>query len=485
MISWMQKHNKFLIVTIWIATISFIFTGATYGFSFGLKSNNLGEVGSINLSKDRFQMEYQNLYSQYNQMFQEKFDEEQAKAMRLQEQVLNKMIAQAKILNLAKDFGIIVSDEEVAIRIATIPAFQNNGKFDKNIYQKFLQNSRIGIKTFESSLRDELTIQKTFALISNKGLENEYKAFQTALEVADKLKYLILSPKDVNLSIDDEKLKAYWEIRKDQFKTPKQYTLDLVWYETKDINVTDEEIKAFYQKNSFKYTDNEDKRLSLDEAKDQVVQDLKVQKAKRGADKTYIAYKKEKIEKSETLTYDLNDLRLPPAVWQAIESKKAGDLLKPKVVNDRYAIIKIVQIVNPTIKSFDAAKSELLPLYKSELIQEELLKLAQSKLSNIEKETTKTSDYLTLKNIEKQKIDLNKQEMANFGSKLFTSNQEKGIIPIGKKVIVYQIVDQKLITIDKNETEGLAQNVDAMKLKTFESNLMRSLDKKYPTKIYK
>ncbi len=78
--------------------------------------------------------------------------------------------------------------------------------------------------------------------------------------------------------------------------------------------------------------------------------------------------------------------------------------------------------------------------------------LAQSKLSNIEKEKTETSDYITLNNINKQKIGLNEQEMMNFGSKLFTSNQEKGIIPIGKKVVVYQIVDQKLITMDTNET---------------------------------
>ncbi len=49
MISWMQKNNKFLVITIWIATISFIFTGATYGFSFGLKGSSIGKTGDIEL----------------------------------------------------------------------------------------------------------------------------------------------------------------------------------------------------------------------------------------------------------------------------------------------------------------------------------------------------------------------------------------------------------------------------------------------------
>jgi len=485
MISWMQKHNKFLIVTIWIATISFIFTGATYGFSYGLKSNNIGQVGSVELSKDRFQMEYRNLYNRYNQMFQGKFDEEQARQMGLQEQVLNRMIAQAKLLNLAKEFGIIVSDEELAMEIASIPSFQKAGRFDRTIYNNFLRNNGLSTKTFENSLRDNLIIQKTFALLSNKPLENEYRAFQTAFEIGDKLNYLILSPKDLNLSIDETALKKYWEPRKEQFKTPQQYVLDVVWYDTNDVNVSEEEIKAFYEQNSFNYTGPEEKRLSLEDAKDQVIRDLKIKKSKRDADKTYIAYKKGKIEKSETLTYDVNDLRLPPAVWQAIKSKQKGDLLKPKVVNKRYAIIRIVEIIAPVVKSFEEARKELLPLYKNDQAKEALETLAQSKLSNIEKEKTETSDYITLNNINKQKIGLNEQEMMNFGSKLFTSNQEKGIIPIGKKVVVYQIVDQKLITMDTNETEGLKQNTDQIKVQTFESNLMKSLDKRYPTEIFK
>ncbi len=485
MISWMQKHNKFLIVTIWIATISFIFTGATYGFSFGLKSNNIGKVGSIELTKDRFQMEYRNLYNRYNQMFQGKFDEEQANQMGLQKQVLNSMAAQAKILNLAKDFGIIVSDKEVANQIATIPAFQKAGKFERSIYNNYLKNSGLTAKTFENSLRDNIAIQKTFSMLSTKGLENEYKAFTLAFEIADKLNYILLSEEDINVSVEEEKLKEFWEARKEQFQTSKQYTFDIVWTETDDVNVSEDEIKSYYEKNSFNYTDQEDKRLSLEDAKARVTEDLKIKKSKKRADKAYIAYKKGKLSKDETLTYDVNDFRLPKAVWEEIYKKEKGSLLKPKVVNKKYATIKIIEIIEPVIKSFEEAKDEILPLYKSELSKEALAELSQSKLSTIDTEKTKTSEFVTLKNIETQKIGLNKQEMANFGSKLFTSNLEKGIIPIGKKVIVYKIVDQKLITIDKNETEGLVQNADQVKVQAFESNLMKSLDKKYPTEIYK
>ncbi len=485
MISWMQKNNKFLIVTIWIATISFIFTGATYGFSFGIKSSSIGKTGDIELSRDRFQMEYRNLYNRYNQMFQGKFDEAQAKQMRLQEQVLNSMAAQALILNLAKEFGIVVEDKEIGKELASIPSFQKNGIFNKSIYMNFLKNIGLSAKTFEDSLRDNITIEKTFSLLNLKGVEEEYKTFATAFEVADKLKYIILSPDEVNITIDDAKLKQFWEVRKDMFKTAKKYSFDVVWVDTKDVNVTDKEIEAHFKENSFKYTDTKGKLLSLDEAKPRVIREIKLKKSKKNANRKYISYKKNKIKKSETITYDLNDFRLSKDIWKEILSRKVGDLMKPKIVGERYAIIKIVNIKEPTIKSFKDAKDELIPLYKNDESRELLSKLSEENLKNIDKIKAKISDFLTLKNIGKQKLGLNKQELAELGSKLFTSDQEKGIISIGDKVVVYKVMEQKLISLDKNETVGLKANVDKLKKQSFQSNLMKQLDKKYPTKFYK
>ena len=485
MISWMQKHNKFLVITIWIATISFIFTGATYGFSFGIKSSSIGKTGDIELNRDRFQMEYRNLYNRYNQIFQGKFDEAKAKEMRLQEQVLNSMATQALILNLAKDFGIVVEDREVGERLASIPIFKKDNMFNKNIYMNFLKNHGISAKTFEDSLRDSIIIEKTFSLLNLKGIESEYQTFTTPFEIADKLKYIILSPKDLNITVDEKRLKKFWEVRKDLFKTAKQYSFDMVWVDNREINITNKEIEKYFNENSFKYTDTKGKLLSLDESRPRIIKEIKLKKSKRDANKRYIAFKKGKIQKSETVTYNINDSQLPQKVWREVLSKKVGELLKPKVVGDKYAILKIVNIKEPRVKSFEEAKDELIPIYKDDTSKELMAKLAEDNLKNIDKVDAKISDFITLKNIEKRNLGLNQQEIAELGSKLFTSDQEKGIISIGDKVIVYKVMEQKLISLDENETVGLAPSVDRLKKLSFQSNLMKQLDKKYPTKFYK
>jgi len=485
MISWMQKNNKFLIITIWIATISFIFTGATAGFSFGIRSNSIGKVGDIELKRDRFAMEYNNLFERYNQMMQGKFDKDQAKRMGLEQQVLNNMATEAKILNLAKDFGIIVTEEEAGEKLSKIPAFQTNGVFDRKIYDTFIANSPFQQDTFEASFKDQLIIEKTLKMLNVKGLENEYNAFKIAFEIADKLKYSILTDKDIKITTDKAKLKKFWETRKEQYKTAKQYTLDIQWTDTKDINVTEKEISDFYDKNKFNYTNKEGKILPLKEVKNSVIDDLKVKLAHKPAYKRYLSFQKGTSKKTETLTLDINDPKLSTELWNEINTHKVNDFIKPRAIKNKYASVKIVSIKEPVTKTFQEVKEIITPLYQKEANKEALSTLAEKKLSTIDNDETNVSNFITLENAETQNIGLNKQETVSFVSKLFTSEQEKGIIPIGSKVIVYKIVEQKLITLENNRTDELYKNTDQVKEQSFQTSLIKKLDKMYPTEFYK
>jgi len=483
MISWMQNNNKFTVIVMWIAALSFILAGAIGG-SMGISSNSIGKVGDIELKKDKFQMEYSNLFNRYNQMMQGKFDEAKAKEMGLQQQVINNMATEAKILNLAKEFGIVVTDKEAAEQLASYPAFQKDGIFDRTAYDAYIKNSGLSNELFENNLKDQLLIEKTFKLLNTKGLKNEYKAFQLAFEVADKLKYTVLSNDDVNVSSDDKKLKEFWEARKEQFKTPKTYTLEVQWTETNNTEVTDKEVKEYFDKHRFNYTNKDGKIADFEDVKTWVKEATKVAKSKKTALKRYVQFKKGELKPDETLTLAINSPKLSKVLWSAIQSKNINDILKPKVVKNRYASVKITNIVNPVTKTFAEVKSEITPIYQEEAKKEALLSLSEKKLTNIDKLDTNVSTFITLNNAQKQNIGLNPQETSFFVSKLFTSQEEKGIIPIGSKVMVYKIIEQKLIPLESNETNIMQENADKVKNQSFQSALMKVLDKKYPTKLY-
>jgi len=211
MISWMQKHNKYLVWTIWVATIAFIGAGFVgWGsYSFGSKAGNVAKVGDIEIKQTKLNMVYSNIYNQYNQAMQGTLDDKKAQEMGLIKQAFARLATQAKILNFAKDLGIIVSDAEVAQKLQTIRAFQKEGVFMKEIYDGYLKSQRLRANAFEETLREELILEKTFSLLSVDTLPLEEEAISAAMNVSDKLAYKVLTNDDLNFVIDEAKVKAY------------------------------------------------------------------------------------------------------------------------------------------------------------------------------------------------------------------------------------------------------------------------------------
>ena len=485
MISWMQKHNKYLVWTIWIATIAFIGAGFVgWGsYSFGSKAGNVAKVGDIEIKQAKLNMVYNNVYGQYNQMLKGKLDDKKAREMGLIKQAFSTIETQAKILNFAKDTGIVVADAELITKLEAIKGFQKEGKFNREIYNGYLTSQRLKAKDFEATLRDEIIINKTLALLETDSLPLEIEAIGAAMNVADKLAYKVLTTSDVNYTSDDAKVKSFWETQKENYMTTKAYDLSFVWTESNDAVVTDEELKNYYDANSFNYTNAQGKQLSFEEAKETATKDLKLKKTKKSAQKAYIAFKKGTMQSSETMTLPLGDLKLTKALWHEIETKSIGDILKPKVVGAQYVTVKINNVQAPKVMTYDQAKEKVTTIYDLQAKKEALLTLAESTLTTLDTSDATVSDFVTLTKRDNLKF-LNSQESLQFLQKLFTSNKEKGIISVLDKVIVYNIIEQKLLSMDENQTDLVKQTVIQMKKKTFESNLLKMLDEKYPTEVY-
>jgi peptidyl-prolyl cis-trans isomerase D len=485
MITWMQKHNKYLVWTIWIATIAFIGAGVVgWGsYDYGSKASAVGRVGDVEISRAKLTMTYQNLYERYNQMFQGKFDEEQARKMGLLKQAFDSLAAQAQLLNLARQYGIIVSDEEVADYIASIPAFQENGVFNRSVYKTYLKNRGIKMATYESILADDLTVRKLMGLIEHDAVPFEMQTVASALSVEDKVAYRVITPEAVAVELNASQIRQAWEANKEQYLTPRTYELALLWTGTDEINVTADEVRAYYDKNSFNYADAEGVALPFEQAKKMVEHDLKIKKGKKQALLDYIAFKKGKKSPEQTRTLAQNDATLPAPLWKEIASAAPGSVLKPKVVGSRYVTVRLERVNQPHPKTFEEARAEVERQLRAVKSSEKMDEAAQALLNEIDKADLTTSDYLNLTK-PATLAPLSAEESLQFLQKLFTSSEKKGIIRLSKSLVVYRIVDQKMRPIDTNLTQAVRQETNRIKKSVFEEALFQELSKKYPVEAY-
>lgn len=484
MIAWMQKHNKYLVVTIWIATIAFIGAGFVgWGtYQYGSKAGAVAKVGEVTISQEKYSFSYQNLYRQVAESLGGQFDDAKAKELQLPRQAFNRLVMQAYLLNLAREYGVIVSDEELADAIASLPSFQDKGTFSRKIYETFLEARHLSAKSFEAILRDDLTIEKLMKLINKGAVPYERGVVAAALSVSDRIRYSVLTPADVNVTVDEAALKAYWEKNREKYKTPRLFKLAILWTDTADINASEEDLKNFYRKNSFNYTDAQGKELSFEKARELVVRDYRIKKGKKKALLDYIALKKGKKKAGEVRELAEGDPLLSKELWQEIVTRSPGTLVKPKPVGERYATVRVEKVIAPRTMSFDEAKSRV-TLAWSAAEKEAALKAKAEALLKDPAGLTKESGYLTLTRSETL-APLNLPESLQFLQKLFTSNNKKGIIFVNGKTVVYTIVDQKVGKGDENLTKRIGATADRIKKGEFEQNLLKELSKRYPVEKF-
>ncbi len=487
MIDWMQRHNRYLVWTIWIATIAFIGAGFVgWGtYKFGSKTSSIAKVGDVEISQQQLNMAYGNLYEQYNRMFGGKLDEAQAKKMGLVQQAFSRLENEALLLNLAKEIGLQVSDKELADEIAAIPAFQSNGVFDKKSYENYLRARGLSKQLFEETMRNNALVRKLLTMLHVDPYPYETKVVGAAVTIHDKIAYKSFSPDEMNVTVDEEALHSFWKEHKENFMSKERYTVEIVWTDTDDVNLSDEEIKRFYDENSFNYTDAKGKQLDFEDVKDLVERDLKIKRSKKKAQKSYIAFKKGKRKADETISLPYGDAKLSQALWKEIKAHQAGDIIKPKVVGNYYATVKIDKTVPPQPLSYEQAHDKVKALYMKQLQKEAAMKAAEQALKNLDASNPSHSDYLTLNDTTVKLPPLNSQETLQFLQKLFTSKEEKGMISVSDKIVVYKIEAQQFDNgADDNLSKQIAQSTKAIKSRSFESRLIDSLRERYSTEMY-
>ena len=243
MITWMQRHKKYLIITIWISTIAFVGAGFVgWGqYSYGDKAGAVAKVGNVEITMGELQKGYSRLYSQYNKMFQGNFDEEKAKQFGLQKQALGQLTQQALLLNLAESYDLQVSDAELLAELKTQEAFFDNGVFNKEIYKQVLSRNNLNMKEYEADVKKSLLIQKTLNLLPVKASTNESNILNTIMQIADKVNYKILSDKDIVIDTSDAMLKPFWETTSQKFMTEVSYEVNYIKQEK--VSQTYEEAK--------------------------------------------------------------------------------------------------------------------------------------------------------------------------------------------------------------------------------------------------
>jgi peptidyl-prolyl cis-trans isomerase D len=253
-----------------------------------------------------------------------------------------------------------------------------------------------------------------------------------------------LTPDSVVLQSDPVGLKGYWEKNKSQYKKPSSFELSIA-------------------------------RPTIDSTLDDSA-------AEKEALRRYIDFKKGSLDPSvtvEKIVLSANDTRFQTELLKEItDLTVAKPFLKPRKVNGSYIIIKLDKIIPAATMTFEEASVLANASYSQEMKKSKLQELAQA---NYKTFSGSVSNSITA-NSKAVLTGLSANESSEFIEKLFASKQKQGFLTLQNgNVILYNVLAQKLL-----QEPLVANDANLLKLKgnLLHQKLLKTLEAKYPVKIY-
>jgi peptidyl-prolyl cis-trans isomerase D len=166
MMNFLRKHMRiiFLITIIGFLAGAFIGFG---GYLFGSKSS-ADAVLEINGTKVPYRKYVSLLNRTIENLRRENKDVSESSVNQIKQEVIQDLIQEEVFWQESKKYGITVSDAELAADIQHYPAFQREGRFDRNAYfQVLYQVLKTTPREFEESRRKQIASMKLRQLIGS------------------------------------------------------------------------------------------------------------------------------------------------------------------------------------------------------------------------------------------------------------------------------------------------------------------------------
>jgi peptidyl-prolyl cis-trans isomerase D len=477
MITWMQRHKKWLVITIWISTIAFVGAGFVgWGsYDYGKNGGTVAVVGDREVSVEEYQQEYSNIYEQYAKMFGSMFNKELAEQLKLKDVAYKQVLQKNLILSYADSLGLDVTNEDIAKELVKYNVFLKDGKFDKDTYIKVLAQNKLTPKVFEDSLKRGLLLQKVQLFFDLNPNSVEVENLNRLLFVEDDISIKILNSNNIKIDVKDDELKKYWEENKNSYKSEVSYDLETKEISMISANFTQEDLKVQYDKFKTDYKFEDGRVKSFDEAKEQIIKDLDEKFTKTEALKIYLKIKKDEDKFENKVNYVESKLPFLDEDNTKITGSKDGEIIKPFVYNNKYLIVKLTKKNQSLPLSFEQAQPLALKDYEKTMKDKKLDELANTQLKdfsglNITGVTRETVNKIT---------GLEQKEAIKFLNELFSSTSKEGIVKLDEKVVLYRINNSKLGEYNKSKDDIVKSNLVQLQEEELMTNLIKKLENSF------
>ncbi|MBV1904992.1 MAG: SurA N-terminal domain-containing protein [Pseudomonadales bacterium] len=299
----------------------------------------------------------------------------------LQSTVLEQLIDRALILQFGEHSGLAASSQRVDDLIRDIPAFQVEGKFDKELYRGLISNEGHTPVSFSRSVRESLVLGDLQSGLTNTHMVVgwETRRISDLLSQTRDIAYLTFSPElfSEEIEIGEEAIREHYELNGRAFLSDEAADISYVelsisnLMKDEEIKVSEEDMHSQYEKDLAAYESSERRRAS--HILVQIGDKRSKEEALAIASDTLTRIESGEVfeELAKSLSEDpgsatkggdlgfVSKGALVPAFETALWSMKVGELSDPVTSEFGVHIIKLIDIQLDEYPGFDTQKTAI------------------------------------------------------------------------------------------------------------------------------
>lgn len=455
------RDKQTMHIVLWILVAAFV---SSIFFVFGMKFTNGGKldsslyaakVGDEGIPIVEFNKASQSALDRFYSIREEGPTPEESKKVR--QEVLNSMIDDLLLRQVAQKLGVGVTDEELSGVIRNQSYFMKNGVFDKATYYKVLQDHQMTPEDFESSEKRQMLIQKMRSVLSDSMFVGTEESGHFAELIQRDLKAVYVDLDESNFERDftpkEDDLKDYYQHIRSQFDHPDRVKVRHLYLASTSGSL--QELDKF-QKDLAGYREQV---LSGKAKFEELV-------------KKYSSDERTKTNGGNLGWIDRGMLKDSPEFEDGIFSLKKGEFSKPLKLGNGYDLVQALDTEKAYKSTFAEVKDKVLKRYKQEKASQKVYSLSTDlteKLKNkisLEKAAkdlglpiTETNWFTAGTTI--QGIKDSKETALDLGT-LFPE-EWKGPVSMGQKEYFFQVVatrpTKKTVSLTDQQKQEFMQKV--------------------------
>jgi peptidyl-prolyl cis-trans isomerase D len=337
----------------------------------GFTASTVATVGGVKISAQEYHNEYQRTLEQYQRRLRQPFSNEQARAIGLDRQVLQRLLSETAIDDEARKLGLNISEDALRNLITSNPAFQDkSGAFDPQVFASVLRDNDLSERSYVSdlhktALRQFIVAALTTGLAAPKAETKAEADYEGQTRSVDYFVLPAAAAGDIPAPSEDA-LKAFFNDRKASYGAPEYRSMDVVALEPQTLanpaEVSDADAEAAYAKIAGKdprYGSPEKRDLQQILFPNQAEADAAEAKIKAGASFDDIAKERGLKPKDTDLGETTKDQMIDKAEADAVFALPQGGVSGVLPTQFGPVIVRVRSITPSTVKPFAEVEEDI------------------------------------------------------------------------------------------------------------------------------